>query len=173
LKSVNLSHNNLCKNNASLQNGFRHIISEKFGLIQKHLETLLFVDIKLQREDDQKALCIALKRVTTMKELDISENKGVQLDELLLALNETGQIEKLHFAGNLGSRVPLPNSTRPSYKFLTKGIDLMQLSRLDLSGSLGKDGALAISKCSALRSLTWLNLSNCKLDKESLNAIVN
>ena len=62
------------------------------------------------REDDQRALCVALKRVTAMKELDISENNGVQLDELLLALNETGQIEKLHFVGNLGSRVPLPNS---------------------------------------------------------------
>ena len=81
-----------------------------------------------------------------ISELDLSENKGVRLDEMLVAIRDTCMnLQYLHFAGNK-HEFSIPYC--PVEVVPLNGLEMLR--RLDLGGSLDKSGVLAIIQSSAL-----------------------
>ena len=81
LKKLNLSHNNL----ASLL-GF---LSGTSHLFTATLETLTLVNVGLTGVKSTEQFARSIRNLVSLYELDVSENAGIEVDQLLLAIQES------------------------------------------------------------------------------------
>ena len=126
------------------------------------------VDIGIKRVPQQTALLKALNRMPGLYELDVSENKGVKLDAILVASRDKlTNLQTFQFADikNMGQF-----SCNPIIRTEDNGLEL--LKRLDLDSSFNfPENVQFLVKSTALCNVSYLNLSNCSISPVAIKSI--
>ena len=164
LRSLNLSYNELGQALVSC------MLTPKFGLASKALETLQLVAVGLKGHTELKMSVFNSSEVlTNLLELDLSENKGFNFAKFAGQLPAFNHLATLHLAGSVSE---IGQQDLVLLAKLEGPISMVR--RLDLQGSqAGNWVASLIASSPLFKNLQMLNLANSEVDEEGVQSLVN